>query len=98
MESIFNDDIEKRKNNIVEYNKTANIITIIKMFLFILICYNIYKIYVNQYPLKLILVLIVEAILFIIASLAHKTTYDQIYKEEGVIKINESNIKRFAES
>lgn len=94
MESIFNDDIEKRKNNIVEYNKTANIITIIKMFLFILICYNIYKIYVNQYPLKLILVLIVEAILFIIASLAHKTTYDQIYKEEGVIKINESNIKR----
>ena len=41
MESIFNDDIEKRKNNIVEYNKTANIITIIKMFLFILICYNL---------------------------------------------------------
>ncbi len=54
MESMFNDDIKKRKENIVGYNKTANIITIIKMFLFILICYNIYKIYVNQYPLKLI--------------------------------------------
>lgn len=94
MESIFNDDIKKRKDNIVGYNKTANIITVIKMFLFILICYNIYKIYVNQYPLKLILVLIVEVIFFIIASLAHKTIYDQIHKEEGVIKIDESNIKR----
>lgn len=94
MESIFNDDIKKRKENIVEYNKTVNIITIIKMFLFILICYSIYKIYVNQYPIKLILVLAVEIILFIIASFAHKTTYEQIHKEEGVIKIDESNIKR----
>lgn len=94
MESMFSDDIKKRKENIIGYNKTANIITIIKMFLFILICYNIYKVYVNQYPIKLILVLIVEIILFIIASLYHKTTYDQIHKEEGVIKIDESNIKR----
>lgn len=94
MESMFNDDIKKRKENIVGYNKNANIITIIKMFLFILICYSIYKIYVNHYPIKLILISIVEIILFIIASLAHKTTYDQIHKEEGIIKIDEANIKR----
>lgn len=94
MESMFNDHMKKRKENIIGYNKIANIITIIKMFLFILICYNIYKIYVNQYPIKLILVLLVEIILFIISSLAHKTTYDNIHKEEGVIKIDESNIKR----
>lgn len=94
MESKFNDDIEKRKSSILEYNKTANIITIFKMAFFILICYNIYKIYVNNYPSKLILLLVLEIVIFIVASLFHKTTYEQIYKEEGIIKINEDNIKR----
>ena len=94
MESKFNDDIKKRKESISELNKTANIITIFKIILFILICYNIHKIYVNHYPLKLILLLVVEVIIFIIASLFHKTTYDQIHKDEGIIKIDEANIKR----
>ena len=94
MESIFNDDIKKRKENIIEYNKSANIITIIKIFLFILLCYTIYKVYVNHYPIKLILALIVQIILFIIASLAHKITYNKIHKDEGIIKIDESNINR----
>lgn len=96
MESKFNDDIEKRKASILEHNKTANIISVFKMALFILICYNIYKIYVNHYPLKLILLLIVEIVIFIIASLFHKTIYEQIHKAEGVIKIDEANIKRIS--
>lgn len=96
MESKFIDDIEKRKSSILEHNKTANIISVFKMALFILICYNIYKIYVNNYPLKLILLLIVELVIFIIASLFHKTTYEQIHKAEGIIKIDEANIKRIS--
>lgn len=96
MESKFNDDIEKRKASILEHNKTANIISVFKMALFILICYNIYKIYVNHYPLKLILLLIVEIVIFIIASLFHKTIYEQIDKAEGIIKIDEANIKRLS--
>ncbi|WP_434798376.1 MutS-related protein [Terrisporobacter vanillatitrophus] len=96
MESKFIDDIEKRKSSILEHNKTANIISIFKMALFILICYNIYKIYVNHYPLKLILLLIVEIVIFIIASLFHKTTYEQLHKAEGIIKIDEANIKRIS--
>ena len=96
MESKFNDDIEKRKASILEHNKTANIVSVFKMALFILICYNIYKIYVNHYPLKLILLLIVEIVIFIIASLFHKTIYEQIHKAEGVIKIDEANIKRIS--
>ena len=94
MKSKFSDDIKKRKESISELNKTANIITIFKMIFFILICYNIHKIYVNHYPLKLILLLVLEIIIFIIASLFHKNTYDQIHKNEGIIKINEANIKR----
>lgn len=94
MESKFNDDIKKRKLNILEYNKTASIITVFKMIFFVLICYNIYIIYVNHYPQNLILLLILEIILFIIANLFHKTTYNQIHKEEGIIKIDEINIKR----
>ena len=94
MKSKFDSDIKKRKSNISEHNKTANIISIFKMFLFILICYNLYKIYINSYPLKLILLLIIELFLFIVASLSHKTIYEQIAKNEGIIKINEDNIKR----
>lgn len=94
MKSKFNDDIEKRKASILEHNKTANIISVFKMALFILICYNIYKIYVNHYPLKLILFLVVEIVIFIIASIFHKSTYEQIHKAEGIIKIDEANIKR----
>lgn len=96
MESKFNNDIEKRKSSILEHNKTANIISVFKMALFILICYNIYKIYVNHYPLKLILLLVVEVVIFIIASLFHKTTYEKIHKAEGIIKIDEANIKRIS--
>lgn len=94
MKSKFDNDIKKRKSSILEYNKTANIITIFKVFLFILICYNLYKIYINNYPLKLILLLVIELILFIIASFAHKITYEKIDKEEGIIKIDKDNIKR----
>lgn len=94
MKSKFNNDIKKRKENILEYNKTANIITIFKAILFILICYNIHKIYVNNYPLTLILLLVIEIILFVVASLFHKITYEKIHKQEGVIKIDEDNICR----
>ena len=45
MQSRFDSDINKRKSNILEHNKTANIVSIFKMSLFILICYNLYKIY-----------------------------------------------------
>lgn len=94
MQSIFNDDIQKRKESIVKYNKSANIITLIKLFLFILMCYSIYKTYKNGYSLKLILITIIELVLFILASLTHKTIYKQIDKDEGVIKIDKANIKR----
>lgn len=94
MKLKFDDDIKERKSKISEHNKMANIISIFKMFLFILIGYNIYKIYTNNYPLQLILLLVIELIIFIIASLAHKNIYEQIAKNEGIIKINENNIKR----
>ena len=94
MQSRFDSDINKRKSNILEHNKTANIVSIFKMFVFILICYNLYKIYMNDYPLRLILLLVIELILFIVASLVHKNIYDEIAKNEGIIKINENNVKR----
>lgn len=94
MQSKFENDIKKQKINIADYNKTANIISIFKMALFILICYNVYKIYVNNYPLNLILFLIIEIVIFTIACLFHKITYDKVHKAESIIKIDENNIKR----
>ena len=94
MESIFNNDINKRKTNLTELNKTAGIITVFKIIFFALICYGCYKLYINGYPTSLILLLILEIIAFIIACIFHKSTYDKIRKEEGMIKIDEDNIKR----
>ena len=95
MNAKFNDDINKRKNNLIEYNKTANIITAFKMAFFIFICYTYYNLYSNDYSHKVMLLLIAEIVIFIIACLYHKTTYDQIHREEGIIEIDKANMKRY---
>ena len=94
MELKFKEDIKKRKDKLVEHNKTAGIITAFKMAFFILICYSSYNLYKNNYPQNLILLLIGEILIFVFACFLHKNTYDQIHKEEGIIKIDEANINR----
>lgn len=94
MDKKFKDDINKRKENLIQLNKKANLITIFRLILFVLICYHGYKIYVNHYSSKFILMLIIEVILFIIGIFLHKITYDKVHKEEGIIKIDEKNIMR----
>lgn len=94
MQSIFENDIKERKIVLEKYNKISNILGIFKVIVLVFIVYGAYNIYKNRYAIELILLLVMEALIFIIANIYHRKIFANIHLEEGLILIDEKNIKR----
>ena len=94
MQSVFEDDIKKRKEVLEKYNKNANFIGIFKLFMIVVICYGAYNAYKNKYPINLLILIGIEVIIYVIAHIFHRWAFSRINLEEGLIQIDEKNIKR----
>ena len=94
MQSIFEEDIKQRKVVLEKYNKYASFIGIFKLVLLIIICYGAYNAYENKYPINMLILVGVEIIVYIIAHIFHRRAFARINLEEGLVKIDEGNIKR----
>lgn len=94
MQSIFENDIKERKIILDKYNKKSNILGIFKLIVVAFICYGAYNTYKNRFPIDLILLLLIEAIIFLIAHFFHMKIFAKIHMEEGQITIDEKNLKR----
>lgn len=94
MLTIFEDDIKKRRIILEKFNRIENILGLFKLALVVIIGYCAYKTYLNNYPLGLIILIAVEVVIYIIAHIYHRKTFDRIKLEEGLILIDEKNIKR----
>ncbi len=94
MLSVLEEDIKKRKVILEKYNRIANVLGIFKLVLLVIICYGSYNAYKNKYPIESLILIGVEAVIYVITHIFHKKTFAKINLEEGLIAINEKNIKR----
>lgn len=94
MQSVFEDDIKKRKAVLEKFNKNSNFIGIFKLIMLVVICYGAYNAYKNKYPINLLILIGVEVVIYVIAHIFHRRVFSRINLEEGLIQIDEKNIKR----
>ncbi len=94
MISIFENDIKKRKDVLKKYNRAYDFIGIFKLIILAFIIYGAYRAYKNNYHIDLLILISVEILIYITAHIFHKMALARVSLEEGLIQINEKNIKR----
>lgn len=94
MQADFEQDIEKRKKYRLRYNQISNIIGGIKVCLSLIILATLYALWEYHFAIKWIGAAVMEMIVFAAASVFHDRYMEKVNHEEGLIAIDEKNIKR----
>ncbi len=94
MQQFLETEIKRREAALAEYNRTANIIGIFKVIWIVMCGITVYQVWTNHFPLKLILLLCAEIIVFILSHLYHIRELERAGHEAGLIRIAKKNISR----
>ena len=87
-------EIRQRESEHEECDKLANIVGRFKLIWIVMLGYTIYNAWTNYFPLKFIVLLLVEAVIFIIACIYHRKLFQRIAYEAGLIAIAKRNLCR----
>lgn len=94
MQTDFEQDIEKRKKYRLGYNRISNIIGGIKVCLSLVILATFYALWEYHFALEWIGIAVLEMFIFAVACVLHDRYMEKVDHEEGLIAIDERNIKR----
>lgn len=89
-------EIRQRESEHEEYDKLADIVGRFKLIWIVMLGYTIYNAWTNHFPLRFIVLLLVEAVFFIIACIYHRKLFQRIAYEEGLIAIAKKNLCRMS--
>lgn len=90
----FEQDIINRKKYRAKYNRISNLIGGIKVGLALILLGTIYAVWAYHFATKWIGLTIAEIVIFIIACIYHDHYIEKVAHEDGIILIDEQNIKR----
>ena len=90
----FEQDIINRKKYREKYNRISNLIGGIKVCLALIILATIYAVWEYHFVINWIGLAVAEMVIFVIACIYHNGYIEKVAHEEGLILIDENNIKR----
>lgn len=96
MHQKYKDEISHRESVRKEYDRLSNIVGIFKLILAAMLGYTIYNAWINHFPMKLAILLLVEAFVFVIAHIYHRKLFERVAYENGLIDIAEKNLCRIS--
>lgn len=92
----YKEEIQERELIHKKYDKLANIVGIFKLIWIVMLIHAVYNVWTNDFPTKLIMLLLAEVIVFIIASIYHGKLFDRVAYEAGLIAIAKKNVCRIS--
>ncbi|WP_313164406.1 MutS-related protein [Sedimentibacter sp.] len=96
MHQKYKDEIVHREFVRKEYDRLSNIVGIFKLILAAMFAYTIYNAWINHFPMKLTILLLAEAFIFVITHIYHKKLFERVAYEKGLIDIAEKNLCRIS--
>lgn len=90
----FEQDIIDRKKYRAKYDRISNLIGGIKVCLALIILATIYAVWEYHFVVKWVGLAAVEMVIFVIACIYHNEYIEKVAHENGIILIDERNIKR----
>lgn len=90
----FEQDIINRKKHRERYNRISNLIGVIKVCLVLMILATIYVMWEYHFVVKWVALAVTEIAVFAVACIYHNRYLEKVSHEDGLILIDEHNIKR----